>query len=157
MNRASDCRSFLRDVFRFTLNEPYRVLPQKKVIPRKSNSCGLLPSSVGLGPSEASKFEVSRFLFGKFPAETSPYDRQGLRSELIRIGLKFKAGQKIISKPEQVRLAPTFPTNSALEPKVQYVVEIDIRQQRREYRTLWGADFSRMNDTISWYPLPRPK
>ena len=28
VNRASDCLSFLRDVFRFTLKEPYRVLPQ---------------------------------------------------------------------------------------------------------------------------------
>jgi len=28
VNRASDCLSFLRDVFRFTLNAPCRVLPQ---------------------------------------------------------------------------------------------------------------------------------
>ena len=34
--------------------------------------------------------------------------------------------EKVIGKPEQVSLAPTLPTNSALEPKIQHVVEVDI-------------------------------
>ncbi len=58
------------------------------------------------------------------------------------------AWRTIVGKPEQVSLAPTSPSNSALEPQVQHVVEIDIRQQRRENRTLWGTNFSRVHQSV---------
>jgi hypothetical protein len=37
------------------------------------------------------------------------------------------------------------PPNSALEPEVQYVVEIDVGKERRKYRPLRSADYSGMH------------
>jgi len=40
----------------------------------------------------------------------------------------LETGQEIIGKTEQIRFAPTVPADPPLEPKVQDVMEVDIRK-----------------------------
>jgi hypothetical protein len=41
-----------------------------------------------------------------------------------------------------------LPPDSALEPKVQYIVEIDVGKERRKYRPLRSANFSGMHQPL---------
>ena len=68
----------------------------------------------------------------------------------------LETGQEIIGKTEQVRFAPTMPADPPLKPKVQDVMEVDIRKEGGEYTSYKVAnlpiEFSRSIPRVKLRP-----
>src|SRR5215475_7400499 len=68
----------------------------------------------------------------------------------------LETGQEIIGKTEQVRFAPTVPADPPLKPKVQDVMEVDIRKEGGENRALRRSDLCGMDQSSLHEARPSP-
>ena len=114
---------------------------------QKGELLGFLASLVCVLPSKSPEFDASCFLLCLLqPKPFEPVLKTLLKT--LRIVLVLKAGYKIISEAEVVRLPSTLPAYPPAEPQVQHVVQVDIRQQWRQNRTLWGPFLARMHQAF---------
>src|SRR4029450_2193447 len=60
----------------------------------------------------------------------------------------LETGQEIIGKTEQVRFAPTVPADPPLQPKVQDVMEGDMRKEGGENRALRRSDLCGLDQSL---------
>src|SRR2546425_7957983 len=92
--------------------------------PQELEVLGFFPSLVGLGPCISSEFKLPRFLLSQLQMELPQAITEAVTKKLgIRLVLETR--QEIIRKTEQIRFAPTLPTNPALEPDIQDIMEVD--------------------------------
>src|SRR5437660_2122898 len=87
------------------------------------------------------KFQQSRFLGMQFQVELSHSFRK-LRPELIGIRFAVKAHHDVVSKSHDDHIAVCPLLTPCLDPQVEYVMKIDVRQKRRSTSAL-GCPFLR--------------
>src|SRR3989339_1082484 len=111
---------------------------------QKGKLLGFLASLVRVLPCKAPEFDASCLLFRQFqPNPFEPVLKTLLKT--LCILLVLKAGYKIVREAEVVRLPSTLPAYPPAEPQVQHIVQVDIRQQWRQDRTLRGPFLARMD------------
>ena len=104
---------------------------------QKGELLGFLASLVRILPCKPPEFHASCLLLRQFqPKPFEPVLKTSLKT--LRIVPVLKAGYKIISEAKIVRLPSTLPAYPPAEPQVQHIMQVDIRQQRRQDGTLWG-------------------
>jgi len=73
-------------------------------------------------------------------------------AETFKKGLSIcpvlETGQEIISKTEPIGFAPTVPTDPPLKPKIQDVMEVNIRKEGRENRALRRSDLCGLDQSL---------
>jgi len=105
--------------------------------PQKGKLLWFLAASVRIFACKTAKFDAACFLFCQFKTKALQAVFQA-SLKILRIALVLKAGQKIIGKPKIIRFTATLSAHPSAEPQVQHVVQVDIRQQRRQDRPLRG-------------------
>src|SRR5512143_1138005 len=131
----------------FDLKVPSLGLPAIVRKSQKGKLLRLLASPVRILPSKSSEFDAPRLLLRQF--QPNPFELL-LQTSLktFRIVLVPKAGHEIVGETEIIRPSSTLPAHLPSEPQVQHIMQVDIRQQRRQNGPLGGAFFTDLHHPI---------
>lgn len=98
---------------------------------KKGELLGLLAPLVRRFPSKTTELDASGLLHcQRQPKFTQPVGQ--LLEERLGIASVLKTRQKVIGKAKVVRFALTLLLDFAAKPQVQHIVQVNIRQQRRQ-------------------------
>ena len=126
----------LRIVLRLTMNRPNPFFPLMCVKPRKSNVSGLaFPSSFPVLFGKPTELDPARLVGMEFqPKLPQPFPKVFQETICFRLMLESYDGVIRIADDHHLALR-IFPAPD-VHPEIENVVQVDIREERRNHRTL---------------------
>ena len=123
--------NLLRIVCRSTVNRPFRFFPQMCVKPRKLNVSGFpSPARSPVLGRERPELDQPRLLGVQLQAELREPLAQ-LRQEPLGLRSVLESHDEVVREPHDDHVAARLLLPPPLDPEVEHVVQVDVRQERR--------------------------